>query len=127
MYCGCLVEDRVSVRDLRNRVSEILRRVENGDRLTVTRNRRPVADLVPRAGRRESMRWPELQEALRSVQTDAELADELDAPLPDTTDQLWRWPTPLGSSPGATGPVTGPEPDEVFVSVIAVGSLAWVS
>lgn len=82
------VEDRVSVRDLRNRVSEILRRVESGDRLTVTRNRRPVANLVPLSRRQESMRWLELREVLRSVQADAELTDELEAALPDTTDQL---------------------------------------
>jgi len=62
----------VSVRELRNRISEILR---VGDRLRVTRNRRPVAD--PR--RQEGMRWAELSEVLGSVQADAELAKDLSA------------------------------------------------
>ena len=37
----------VSSRDLRNRTSELLRRVEAGERLRVTVNRRPVAEIVP--------------------------------------------------------------------------------
>lgn len=37
----------VSARDLRNRTAEVLRRVEAGERLRVSVNRRPVAELVP--------------------------------------------------------------------------------
>ena len=37
----------VSSRDLRNRTAEVLRRVEAGERLRVSVNRRPVAELVP--------------------------------------------------------------------------------
>ena len=37
----------VSVRDLRNRGAEVLRRVEAGERLTVTRDGEPIAELVP--------------------------------------------------------------------------------
>lgn len=82
------MENLVSVRELRNRVSEILCRVESGDRLRITRNRRPVADLVPLPRHEESMRWPELRRALGSVQADAELTDELRTALPGTTDEL---------------------------------------
>lgn len=40
-------------RDLRNKVSEMLRRAERGERLTVTVGGRPVAELGPlRSGRR---------------------------------------------------------------------------
>ena len=42
----------ISVRDLRNTVSEVLRRVESGERLTVTVDRRPVAEIVPLRRRR---------------------------------------------------------------------------
>jgi prevent-host-death family protein len=37
----------VSVRELRNHGGDVLDRVEAGERLTVTRNGRPVAELVP--------------------------------------------------------------------------------
>jgi prevent-host-death family protein len=39
----------VSARDLRNRTAEVLRRVEAGERLRVSVNRRPVAELIPLA------------------------------------------------------------------------------
>lgn len=38
---------RIGQRELRNDNAEIMRRVEGGERFTVTRNGRPVADLVP--------------------------------------------------------------------------------
>lgn len=37
----------VSARDLRNHTAEVLRRVEAGEHLQVSVNRRPVAELVP--------------------------------------------------------------------------------
>ena len=37
----------VSSRDLRNRTAEVLRRVEAGERVQISVNRRPVAELVP--------------------------------------------------------------------------------
>lgn len=37
----------MSSRDLRNRTAEVLRRVEAGERLQISVNRRPVAQLVP--------------------------------------------------------------------------------
>lgn len=39
--------DQVSVRELRNHGGDVLDRVEAGERLTVTRNGKPVAELVP--------------------------------------------------------------------------------
>jgi prevent-host-death family protein len=47
------VSSTVSVRELRNTVSEVLRRVEGGEHVTVTVDRRPVAQLVPLARRRK--------------------------------------------------------------------------
>jgi len=46
------MSNSVSVRELRNTVSEVLRRVEGGERVTVTVDRRPVAELVPLRRRR---------------------------------------------------------------------------
>jgi prevent-host-death family protein len=37
----------ISQRELRNDSGEIMRRVERGERFTVTRNGTPIADLVP--------------------------------------------------------------------------------
>ncbi len=39
--------DRVSLRDLRNHAADVLRRVEGGERVQISVNRRPVAELVP--------------------------------------------------------------------------------
>ena len=37
----------VTIRELRNHVGEVIDRVESGERLTVTRSGRPVAELRP--------------------------------------------------------------------------------
>ena len=55
--CGYMCHTRtmqrsVSVRELRNTVSEVLRAVEGGERVTVTVDRRPVAELAPLVRRR---------------------------------------------------------------------------
>ncbi len=44
---GDMEDERVSVRELRNTMSAVLRRVEAGERLTITVDRRPVAAIVP--------------------------------------------------------------------------------
>jgi prevent-host-death family protein len=78
--------ERIAVRDLRNHVSEVLRRVEAGETLEVTVNNRPVALLVPRSERPTTMPTREL---LASVpQADAALRRELAAVLTQTTDDL---------------------------------------
>lgn len=43
----CIVMADVSSRELRNRTAEVLRRVEAGERVRISVNRRPVAELVP--------------------------------------------------------------------------------
>ena len=56
MCYACAVEAKISQRELRNDSGAIMRRVEEGECFTVTRNGVPVADLVPHdraeAGRR---------------------------------------------------------------------------
>jgi prevent-host-death family protein len=80
-----LMED-VSVRDLRNRTAEVLRRVEAGERLRVTVDRRPVAELAPLPQRTT---WVPRQRVLENlVQADPGLKQELAELLPDTIDDL---------------------------------------
>jgi prevent-host-death family protein len=77
---------RVSVRDLRNHTAEVLRRVEVGERIQVTVDRRPVAELVP-LPRRAS--WVPRDQALASLtQADPGLRHDLAEALPDTVDEL---------------------------------------
>ncbi len=78
--------DEIPARELRNDVSAVLRRVESGERLRVTIQGRPVADLVPLPMRPRSMRWDAFTAALGRARADTVLADELRALLPDTTD-----------------------------------------
>jgi len=78
--------NEVSVRELRNHTAEVLRRVEAGERLRVTVDRRPVAELGPLPQR---MTWVPRQRVLDGlVQADSALRDELAAALPDTLDEL---------------------------------------
>lgn len=78
--------DDVSVRDLRNHTADVLRRVEAGERLRVTVDRRPVAELIPLPARSP---WVPRRRMLESlVQADPGLRDDLDAALPDTVDEL---------------------------------------
>lgn len=83
-------DQEVSVRDLRNHTSEVLRRVEAGEVLTVTVDRRPVARLVPLPRRRDSMPMDELLGRLKELGGGADpgLRDELRDILTDTTDDL---------------------------------------
>lgn len=48
----------VSVRELKDRLSEYLRRVESGERLVVTDRKRPIAEIGPvRQGRMTQEQW----------------------------------------------------------------------
>lgn len=76
----------ISVRQLRNHTAEVLRRVEAGESLRVTVDRRPVAELVPLPARAAWVPRKRAVDAL--VQADAALAGELAAALPDTIDEL---------------------------------------
>jgi prevent-host-death family protein len=83
-YVG-LVDD-ISVRELRNHTADVLRRVEAGEHLRVTVDRRPVAELVPLPQRTT---WVTRRRVLDSlVQADPALGIELAEALPDTVDEL---------------------------------------
>jgi prevent-host-death family protein len=76
----------VSVRELRNHTSAVLRRVEAGERLRVTVDRRPVAEIGPLPARDV---WVPRERVLSAlVQADQGLSAELSEALPATIDEL---------------------------------------
>lgn len=87
MYYGPVVGSSISVRDLRNTVSEVLRRVESGERLTVTVDRRPVAEIVPLRRRRTVPAAEALAIAARHP-ADRGFPGEVRGLLSGTTDDL---------------------------------------
>jgi prevent-host-death family protein len=78
----------VPVRELRNDVSGVLRRVEGGERLRVTVSGRPVAELVPLPGRPRSIRWDDFIRGSEAWRAHPGLARELRDHVPETTDDL---------------------------------------
>ena len=80
--------DEVAVRDLRNHTTSVLRRVERGERLRITVNGRPVAQITPLARRREVVPWTEVSHSLAACRADAALLDDLRTAAPDTTEDL---------------------------------------
>lgn len=80
------MSDEVSVRELRNHTADVLRRVEAGERLRVTVDRRPVAELNPLPLR---AKWVPRLRVLDSLQqADAALREDIGDALPDTVDEL---------------------------------------
>jgi prevent-host-death family protein len=75
---------RIPVRELRNHVSEVLRRVEAGETLEVTVNDRPVALLIPRQSRPRTIASGEF--LARLPQADSGLRADLAELLTETTD-----------------------------------------
>jgi prevent-host-death family protein len=73
----------VSSRDLRNHTAEVLRRVEQGERISITVNRRPVAQLSP-FERPEWMSSAAVGRIIMTGSADQELLDDL-APLREQT------------------------------------------
>jgi prevent-host-death family protein len=76
-------------RTLRNRISEVLRQVEAGERLRITVDGRPVADLVPISGaRRTFVPQGALRELLAGVSLDPAFAPDVNAAAGATIDDL---------------------------------------
>jgi antitoxin (DNA-binding transcriptional repressor) of toxin-antitoxin stability system len=68
----------VSIRELRNSTSAVVSELEAGERLTLTVNRRPVADILPHVADRDP--WvpaSELRRILTEAPADAGLLDDL--------------------------------------------------
>jgi prevent-host-death family protein len=68
----------ISVRDLRNHTAEVVAAVRSGERLSLTVNRTPVADIVPHAATRSPWVPSSTLRALRAtVGADAALLEDL--------------------------------------------------
>jgi len=69
----------VSIRELRNSTSSVVADLEAGESLTLTVNRRPVADILPHTEARDP--WipsTELRRIVREAGADAALLEDLD-------------------------------------------------
>jgi prevent-host-death family protein len=64
-------------RELRNNVSDVLRRAQSGERFTITVAGRPVAELGPPRGRDRCASVAELQQILTSTPVDTRWVEEL--------------------------------------------------
>lgn len=79
----------VASRELRNDTAGVLRRVEAGETVVITRRGKPVANLEPHRG--NSSRWFTRDEVMRIVETssaDPGLREDLERFAGDTTDDL---------------------------------------
>jgi antitoxin (DNA-binding transcriptional repressor) of toxin-antitoxin stability system len=68
----------VSIRELRNSTSNVIAELEAGERLTLTVNRRPVADIFPHVEKRDP--WvssSELRRIVSEAPADPGLLDDL--------------------------------------------------
>jgi len=68
----------VSIRELRNSTSAVISDLEAGERLTLTVNRRPVADILPHVEERDP--WvpaAELRRIVREAPADSALLNDL--------------------------------------------------
>jgi prevent-host-death family protein len=78
----------IPLRELRNNASKVMRRVEAGERLTVTVDGRPAADLVPHTGRNRFVGRDQLVAFLGSRNATPSLRDDVRRMVPDTTDDV---------------------------------------
>lgn len=76
----------VSIKEARDRLTALARRVEKGETVTVTRNGKPVFDLVPHREKRGGLDleagWKYLEEH-GIKQTVPFVSDDFDDPLPE--------------------------------------------
>lgn len=79
----------IAARELRNHTAEVLRRVADGDHVTVTQHGTPIAEIGPVTSMRpRSLRRAELLKILGTVQADPGLRDDLAELAGETTDDL---------------------------------------
>jgi prevent-host-death family protein len=72
------VAREVSVRDLRNHTADVVAAVRSGERLSLTVNRTPVADIVPHVASRDPWVPSEtLRRIVEDAAADAGLLDDL--------------------------------------------------
>ena len=78
----------IGVRDLRNRTARVIDAVRAGERVVLTVNGEPAADIVPHGQRVRWLAGEQLREQLRERAADPSLRGELDELAGQTLDEL---------------------------------------
>jgi prevent-host-death family protein len=78
----------IGVRDLRNRTARVIDAVKAGERVVLTVNGEPAADIVPHGERTRWLAGAQLRAQLRDRAADPSLRAELDALAGQTLDEL---------------------------------------
>jgi prevent-host-death family protein len=78
----------IGVRDLRNRTASVIDAVKAGERVVLTVNGDPMADIVPHGQRTRWLGGEQLREQLRDRSADPALRKELDELTGQTLDEL---------------------------------------
>jgi prevent-host-death family protein len=78
----------IGVRDLRNRTARVIDAVKAGERVVLTVNGEPLADIVPHGARTRWLAGEQLREQLAHRAADPALTRELDVLAGQTLDAL---------------------------------------
>lgn len=78
----------IGVRDLRNRTAQVIAAVKAGERVVLTVNGEPTADIVPHGARARWLPGSQLREQLSGRSADAALRGELEDLAGQTLDEL---------------------------------------
>jgi len=78
----------IGVRDLRNRTASVIDAVKAGERVVLTVNGDPLADIVPHGRRTRWLGGAQVREQLRDRAADPALQQELDDLAGQTLDEL---------------------------------------
>jgi prevent-host-death family protein len=78
----------IGVRDLRNRTASVIDAVKAGERVVLTVNGDPLADIVPHGRRSRWLGGEQLRQQLRERSADPALRRELDELAGQTLDEL---------------------------------------
>ena len=76
---------QVSIKEAKDRLPALVREAESGTRIVITRNGKPVADLVPHR-ERTGLNWEAIEEWKKERGVDslvAYIAPDFDDPLPE--------------------------------------------
>lgn len=79
---------KIGVRDLRNRTARVIDAVKAGERVVLTVNGEPTADIVPHGQRTRWLEGAQLRDQLRERAADPALRLELDEVAGQTLDEL---------------------------------------
>jgi prevent-host-death family protein len=78
----------IGVRELRNRTAQVIDAVKSGERVVLTVNGEPTADIVPHGRRTRWLSGSHLREQLSDRAADRSLGVELDDLVGQTLDEL---------------------------------------